>query len=218
VQIGLPTDVLALSVINEYNTVVDGAEFRKDGYVYLDGEQADKWFYSFKGHKLWAGLSEEDLPRVEKVYHRARQRAKRVWNGCHARIVELITSTDSPVCHLPDGNNQNEWRVWRYHPEDNTFSKTWCSEGMPTNVEVGIEVAELEKRMYGAGRWASFVLDILNHFVSRILPHPTDTDESLAVVVMNGRSYYYAKSDPGGVSGWSLLAHQDEVISSIVSR
>jgi len=215
-KITLPANMLALTAINKYNTVVDGADFREDGYIYLNGERVDKWFYNFKGHKLWAGLSEKDLPRIEKIYYGAWLRAIRVWNECHTKIVDLLTSTDTPICHIPNENNPNEWRVWHYHPEDNSFSKTWCREGTPTNLEIGREVATIEERIYSVGKYHSLVLDIMNRFIHRILPPPAESTKPLAVVTINGRSYYYTNRNHGRISEWSLLSQPGEVIAVTV--
>ncbi len=123
-----------LSIFGDHNPIINGAEYRDDYWIYVNGKRVKKWFVSdSRGNVklLWPpNLRPSNMARLEDVAYRLQQKSHRLWKEFWSMCEEArkrggsqhYWSEDEIIVHVPGTKNSCEWQ------DKDTYRAFSCNE------------------------------------------------------------------------------------------
>lgn len=140
------------------NGLVNGGEYKEDGFIYMNGVPVRKWHGRFDGHRLWEPKL-KDLASLYRLHKKAANKNDAQWAKVRGVLDELTKTcdvNDKIIAHaLPThhhSGNANDWWEYQVHKsaEGVSFSFQWTS-GKPKklrNEALGQRLYEYERRWW----------------------------------------------------------------------
>lgn len=213
-SVTIPQGELALSMLAT-NPVFDRAEYRTDGWIYVDNKPVRKWFrdcYSpdgnSRGIRIWEPIL-SDIAALEARRWRMKERADRFYNELWRPAYDAVI--DAEEAHAkPTHKFTGEKKWWRYYCTDYVNGSTalswdWVDDpGKPKNYEVGQRYYDLDRQMtryYGYVSRFTIVLEAAIHRHLRKKHSPNMVGTTLRLI-LNGRDYWYVSGYVGHSIEW----------------
>lgn len=213
-RVTIPRDELALSMFAA-NPVLDRAEYRKDGLIYINDKPVKKWFKdcyapdgNSKGVRIWPPVL-SDIATLEARRWRVKERTDRFYNEVFKPVYDAIIKAGEAHArptHKFNGD-QKWWRYYRndYPSEQPTISWDWVDDpDEPKNYEIGQHYYDIDHqliRYYGYMGSFNTVLEAAIHkYLWR--EHKPDMASTTLRLILNGRDYWYVSGYIGCSIEW----------------
>jgi len=216
----IPTNRTALGLIAT-NGLVDGAEYKENGWVYFDGKEYRKWHVMFQNIRIWEPKF-SDLKYLYGLYKKTQVANSNAWNTIR-EILNTLWKTrrkgQRDVIAHAKPTHQFEWQEWRkepwwefkvsnHYPDYGlSFSFDWL-EGKPkklVNHELGEKLYYLEQRWYNnTSRRAGKVRTIFFEAMKRSLPKANE-DRVICLKFGEDSFWFYTKNNGPKAYWWEMF-------------
>jgi hypothetical protein len=214
----VPTDRTALSILGD-NIPVNGGEFKKDGWIYVDGKRVKKWFnrcYSPNGSSLsaviWPPIL-EDVAKLEARYWKISEKVEKFyrnhWQTLYDQIIKAGEAHAKPT-HKYTGD-LHWWHYKRTEYVGNKYARfalsfDWVEEPeKPVNFKLGQRYYLIDRKLNRYYRYLGMFRTVLEKAIDNYLTkyHRAEKPGVTMRFEINGRNYWYASGYAGASVEWT---------------
>jgi len=223
-NVKIPTDRSALSVLTTNNNIVDGAQFNKDSWIYVNGKKWRKWFITVGGTRIWEPIL-YDIPKLENRYYSVKGKREYFIENKWKPLVEKMLEAGG--AHVkPVGNFDGEPSWWLYKvrsdghtPPQRYVSFDWVNTPEhPKNVDLGRTYYLLEQQLSRYGSYLYKFKRVLERAIEQYLEneHKISRDGVYIKLNINDRLYWYRTvRERYNTIRWVKLAWPEDKIISV---
>jgi len=227
-RITIPTDELALNML-ALNPVFDRAEYRKDGWIYVDNKPVRKWFrdcYAPDGNsgavRIWPPIL-SDIATLEARRWQMKERVDQFHNEIFKPAYDaMIEAGEAHVKPTHKFTGEKKW--WRYYRIDHPGSQPalswdWVDDpGEPENYEIGQRYYNLDLQLTRYYGYVSKFTTALKAAIHKYLwkEHKPETTGITLRLVLNGRNYWYVSGYVGRNIEWKKVSWSGSPMIEIV--
>jgi len=210
----VPTNRTALPILAD-NRIVNGCDYNKNGWVYVDGKRIKKWFsrcYSPEESSIsaliWLPVL-DDVAKLEARYWKILGKVKKFyrehWKIYYDRIIEAGKAHAKPT-HKYTGD-LHWWEYKRYNHFDghSALSFDWVEEPKePVNLELGQEYYHIDRKITRYYQYLGMFQVVLSQAISKYLKkyHKVEHPGITLRFEINGRNYWYTSAYVGHSLEW----------------
>ena len=230
-SVTIPKDELALSMF-ACNSVIDKAEYKKDGWIYVSGKPVRKWFkdcYSPGGEsgsiRIWEPIL-SNIALLEARRWKVKAQVKRfynkVWKPIFDELVEVGSAHAKPT-HKFNSFDDKTWWLYAIHEygESHSIAFDWVNEpAVPKDSAIGQAYYHAEcqiSRYHGYEYKFSIALGaaIIRYLRKEYPPKETDIPFRL---ILNGRDYWYISRYIRHGVDWAKVAWAESPVIEVIMR
>ena len=218
----VPPDRSMLSVIG-VSGIVNGAEYKNDGWVYLNNKPIHKWHVMHNGIRLWEPRL-KDLPTLYRQWKQTKTANEKAWDniiivlrklwGNH-KVGNAVRAHAIPVHGFKKESNTDPWweyRIENYNGEGLSFSFSWLDKKpkQVLNPILGQKLYELEHRwFYITNKRLSKVQQIFFEAMRKSLPTATE-NKVISLQFENDSFWFYSVSKGPKCVWWEQFNNRYE--------
>ena len=224
VQAKIPTNRSMLGIIGD-NGLIDGGDYRNDGWVYFGGKPLRKWHSTFERVRIWEPKF-KDLPSLYRLYKKTQAANEEAWVHI-SRVLQRLwdkgpRKNNEVIAHvLPSHTfewhkDTQPWWEYKVHKgvcgeESLSFSFQWIDEGKPeklVNHTLGQRLYNFERRWWDntAPRYNK-ARTIFYESMKRSLPKATE-NTVLSLQFGEDAYWFYTKSRGPNIHWWEMFDDQ----------
>ena len=188
------------------NGIINGGDYREDGFVYINNKPVKKWHITQGGIRLWQPKL-NDLQSLYKLYKKTRKARDLAWNEVREVLKKLwgnnnkdyvVKAHVQPTHKFTIGVSSNPWWEYNIRNDETTgicYGFDWLDEKPKKlcNPELGQELYNRERRYYHTiSSRHGIVRQIFYEAMKKSLPKPT---ENKAIVLQFDTDNYWFHTD-----------------------
>ena len=210
----IPQDRSMIGIIAT-NGLINGGQYREDGWVYYQDVPIRKWHTQIEGHRIWEPRL-EDLPNLYRILLKTKAADNAQWKKIQVVIDKLwkqskggreVVAHAFPTHHA---GQSEEW--WSYNIHDDgfgygvSFGFRWIPKPKKLiNHKLGQELYELERRWWdNTCRRYNLARTIFYYAMKKSLPKAT---ENTVISLQFGDDTYWFRSQSKGpkIHWWEMF-------------
>jgi len=226
-EIKIPRDRLALSILAN-NQFCHGADFRENGWVYINGEKSHKWFTKLYNDQtldvnIWEPIL-KDVPTLENRYARMKDRYDKffeeVFRPAFDKVVEVGRAHAKPTHQYREYQGKTWWlyTTHQYIKDQSSISFDWVEDQKnPENHEIGQTYYELDRKLRQYSRYKSKFKTALTESIKRMLAKMPPIKEDITLkLVINDKIFWYVSCRTHNFYEWKKVAWPEDQMQELI--